>query len=52
MRSQDEMFAPWSMVERIISASGGNSRAIERLENSCVVDGPITEVLSARETPL
>lgn len=42
------MFAPWSMVERTISASGANSSAMERLKNSCVVDGPITEGLSVK----
>ena len=44
IRSQEEMFAPWSIEERMISASWGNSRAMERFENNWVVDDPRTFV--------
>lgn len=47
-RTQEEMLASWSMEEQMISASSGKERAKawERLENSWVVEGPMTGELA------
>lgn len=39
------MLASWSTLEMMISEPSGNSRAKERLRNSCVVDDPRTGLL-------
>lgn len=42
IRTQADVFASWSIEERTNSEEGGRLRIRERLENSWVVEGPMT----------